>query len=88
MSPVKVPESFEVPRFLTDGGRGEDFIKCWWMCQEIGVVGIPPSEVSHISFLFFIIEILESIRRMVADECSSTVKNMKVSERDSLDLLS
>lgn len=46
MSPVKVPESFEVPRFLTDGGRGEDFIKCWWMCQEIGVVGIPPSEVS------------------------------------------
>lgn len=47
MSPVQVPESFEVPKFLTDGGRGKDFVKCWWMCQEIGVVGIPPSEVSY-----------------------------------------
>lgn len=48
MSPVNVPDSFEVPKFLTDGGRGKDFVKCWWMCQEIGVVGIPPSEVSNI----------------------------------------
>lgn len=46
MSPVKVPDSFEVPAFLTNGDRGKDFITCWWMTQEIGVVGIPPSEVS------------------------------------------
>ena len=46
MSDVEVPESFVVPEFLTQGGRGKDFIKCWWLTQEIGVVAIPPSEVS------------------------------------------
>lgn len=46
MSDVQVPESFEIPDFLTQGGRGKDFIKCWWLTQEIGVVAIPPSEVS------------------------------------------
>lgn len=44
MSDVQVPESFEIPDFLTQGGRGKDFIKCWWLTQEIGVVAIPPSE--------------------------------------------
>jgi kynurenine aminotransferase len=46
MDPVKVPESFEIPSFCVEGGRGKDFAKCWWLAQEIGVVAIPPSEVS------------------------------------------
>jgi kynurenine aminotransferase len=46
MDPVKVPDTFETPAFCTEGGRGRDFAKCWWLAQEIGVVGIPPSEVS------------------------------------------
>lgn len=49
MSDVQVPESFVVPDFLTQGGRGKDFIKCWWLTQEIGVVAIPPSEVCRIA---------------------------------------
>ncbi len=44
MSRIKVPDSFEVP--ATCKGRGKDFKLCWWLAQEIRVVGIPPSEVS------------------------------------------
>ena len=44
MSPVKVPEGFAVPE--TCKGRGKDFELCWWLAQELRVVGIPPSEVS------------------------------------------
>ena len=46
MSKVKVPEDFEVP--ATCQGRGKDFKLCWWLAQEIKVVGIPPSEVSQV----------------------------------------
>ncbi|KAL1405458.1 arylformamidase [Vanrija albida] len=42
MSKVQVPEDFEVP--ATCQGRGKDFKLCWWLAQEIKVVGIPPSE--------------------------------------------
>ncbi|RXK36813.1 kynurenine aminotransferase [Tremella mesenterica] len=42
MSPVKVPEGYPIPP--TCQGRGKDFELCWWLCQEIKVVGIPPSE--------------------------------------------
>jgi kynurenine aminotransferase len=45
MSPVKIPDGFEVPE--TCKGRGKDFALCWWLAQELKVVGIPPSEVSH-----------------------------------------
>ncbi|RSH80735.1 hypothetical protein EHS25_007071 [Saitozyma podzolica] len=44
MDPIKIPESFETPSFCTEGGRGKDFAMCWWLAQDIGVVGIPPSE--------------------------------------------
>jgi kynurenine aminotransferase len=47
MDPIKIPESFETPSFCTEGGRGKDFAMCWWLAQDIGVVGIPPSEVSE-----------------------------------------
>lgn len=43
MSPVKIPEGFEVPSSCQ--GRGKDFALCWWLAQELRVVGIPPSEV-------------------------------------------
>lgn len=46
MEPVKLPPSFKTPDFCIEGGRGKDFAKCWWLAQEIGVVAIPPSEVS------------------------------------------
>lgn len=48
MSPVKIPEGFEIPASCQ--GRGKDFALCWWLCQELKVVGIPPSEVSQVSF--------------------------------------
>ncbi len=44
MSRVKVPEGYPVPP--TCQGRGKDFALCWWLAQELKVVGIPPSEVS------------------------------------------
>jgi kynurenine aminotransferase len=44
MSPVKIPEGFDA--LPTCKGRGKDFELCWWLAQEIKVVGIPPSEVS------------------------------------------
>lgn len=44
MSKVNVPSDFEIPD--TCKGRGKDFATCWWLANEIGVVGIPPSEVS------------------------------------------
>lgn len=46
ISPVKVPEGY--PIVETCKGRGKDFEFCWWLCQELKVVGIPPSEVSTI----------------------------------------
>jgi kynurenine aminotransferase len=45
MSPVKIPDGFEVPDSCK--GRGKDFALCWWLAQELRVVGIPPSEVSR-----------------------------------------
>ncbi|AAW40632.1 aminotransferase, putative [Cryptococcus deneoformans JEC21] len=42
ISPVKVPEGY--PIVETCKGRGKDFEFCWWLCQELKVVGIPPSE--------------------------------------------
>ena len=47
MSPVKIPDGFEVPSSCQ--GRGKDFALCWWLAQELRVVGIPPSEVSCFS---------------------------------------
>jgi kynurenine aminotransferase len=46
MSPVKIPDGFEVPESCK--GRGKDFALCWWLAQELRVVGIPPSEVSRL----------------------------------------
>jgi kynurenine aminotransferase len=43
MSPVTIPDGFELPE--TCKGRGKDFALCWWLAQEIKVVAIPPSEV-------------------------------------------
>jgi len=48
MDRVKVPEGFPIPE--TCQGRGKDFILCWWMAQELKVVGIPPSEVGFALF--------------------------------------
>ena len=45
MSPVKIPEGFEPHPSCK--GRGKDFTLCWWLAQELKVVGIPPSEVSY-----------------------------------------
>jgi hypothetical protein len=50
MSPVKIPAGFEVPPSCQ--GRGKDFALCWWLAQELRVVGIPPSEVGSISSPF------------------------------------
>lgn len=44
MSPIKIPAGFEIPDSCK--GRGKDFALCWWLAQELRVVGIPPSEVS------------------------------------------
>ena len=41
-TPVKIPKDFPIPPSCQ--GRGEDFAKCWWMCQEIKVAAIPVSE--------------------------------------------
>lgn len=43
MSKIKLPEDYHYPDTVL--GRGLDFKKCWFMAQEIKVVGIPPSEV-------------------------------------------
>jgi kynurenine aminotransferase len=50
MSPVKIPDGFEVPPSCQ--GRGKDFALCWWLAQELRVVGIPPSEVGPLSSPF------------------------------------
>lgn len=77
MSPVKIPEGFEVPPSCQ--GRGKDFAFCWWLCQTLKVVGIPPSEVS---------------KRCLCGEplwltrCSSTAWTTSISERGLLDSLS
>lgn len=72
MSPVKVPDEFEIPDSCK--GRGKDFKLCWWLAQELKVASIPPSEVSPA---------LE-LKRARADG-SSTVLSTPISESDSLD---
>lgn len=52
MSPVKIPDGFEVPPSCQ--GRGKDFALCWWLAQELRVVGIPPSEVRSVSLVIMI----------------------------------
>lgn len=47
MSPIKIPEDFVAAP--TCEGRGKDFRLCWWLAQELKVVGIPPSEVSALA---------------------------------------
>ncbi|WRT66115.1 uncharacterized protein IL334_003068 [Kwoniella shivajii] len=42
ISKVKVPDDFQIPESCK--GRGKDFKFCWWIAQELKVVGIPPSE--------------------------------------------
>nr|ODN97849.1 kynurenine aminotransferase [Cryptococcus depauperatus CBS 7855] len=42
ISPIKVPEGYPITD--TCKGRGKDFEFCWWLCQELKVVAIPPSE--------------------------------------------
>ncbi|WWC89570.1 uncharacterized protein L201_004494 [Kwoniella dendrophila CBS 6074] len=42
VSKVKVPEDYPLPESCQ--GRGKDFRFCWWIAQELKVVGIPPSE--------------------------------------------
>ncbi|ODO08936.1 kynurenine aminotransferase [Cryptococcus wingfieldii CBS 7118] len=42
ISQVKVPEGYPIAE--TCKGRGKDFEFCWWLCQELKVVAIPPSE--------------------------------------------
>lgn len=39
---VKVPQDYEFPDELYD--RAKDFRTCYWLCKEIGVVAIPPTE--------------------------------------------
>ena len=46
MSPIRVPDAYEIPASCK--GRGKDFALCWWMANELKVVAIPPSEVSHL----------------------------------------
>lgn len=78
ISPVKVPEGF--PIVETCKGRGKDFEFCWWLCQELKVVGIPSSEVSIILFCS---------RRCFADVGdSSTVRSMSTLVRGLLVSLS
>lgn len=47
-SRVKIPEEFikTVPESVTKG-RAKDFLVCYWLCSELGVVGIPPSEFAR-----------------------------------------
>ncbi|CCG84375.1 protein of unknown function [Taphrina deformans PYCC 5710] len=44
-SKVKIPEEFvaNVPESVTKG-RAKDFLLSYWLCSELGVVAIPPSE--------------------------------------------
>lgn len=44
-SKVKIPESFlkTVPETVTKG-RAKDFLLSYWLCSELGVVSIPPTE--------------------------------------------
>lgn len=76
MSPVKIPEGFEVPESCK--GRGKDFALCWWLAQELRVVGIPPSEVSR----------LAGMRTWITGlTISFTAAITSTSARDSLDSL-
>lgn len=44
-SRVKIPEDFvaNVPKSVTEG-RARDFLLSYWLCSELGVVAVPPTE--------------------------------------------
>lgn len=79
MSPITVPAKFldETPDSIKVG-RGKDFTLCWWLAQEIRVVGIPPSEVSFVAWpsIYLTGDSSESMANMI----SSIARSMKTSE--------
>ena len=104
MSPIKIPDGFEIPDSCR--GRGKDFALCWWLAQELRVVGIPPSEVSPPRRAWragrgeakqSLLGLWPSVQRhyTTAVSCgvrklmlSSTPSIINISENDSLDSLS